>query len=67
VLGDARDAGLAYVFACTTEARAQGFFERQGFRRVSPEDVPVAKWRAYDPQRKAAVAVFRFDLQSAAG
>jgi N-acetylglutamate synthase-like GNAT family acetyltransferase len=67
VLGDARDAGLAYVFACTTEARAQGFFERQGFRRVSPEDIPVAKWRAYDPQRKAAVAVFRFDLQSAAG
>ncbi len=63
VLSDARDAGLAYVFACTTETRAQGFFERQGFRRVGPAEVPAAKWTAYDPQRKATLAVFRFDLQ----
>lgn len=65
VLADARAAGLAYVFACTTEKRAEGFFERQGFRRVGPEQVPVAKWNAYDPQRKAIVAVFRFDLRPA--
>ena len=65
VLADARLAGLAYVFACTTEERAQGFFERQGFRRVSHEMVPPAKWATYDPQRKAIVAVFRFDLQAA--
>jgi N-acetylglutamate synthase-like GNAT family acetyltransferase len=67
VLSDARDAGLAYVFACTTEARAQGFFERQGFRRVRHDEVPAAKWTAYDPQRKGTVAVFRFDLQTTAG
>ena len=38
------------------------FFERHGFRRVGTDDVPAAKWAAYDPQRKALVAVFRFDL-----
>jgi N-acetylglutamate synthase-like GNAT family acetyltransferase len=62
VLEDARGTPLSYVFACTTEKRAQGFFERQGFRRVGTDDVPAAKWDAYDPQRKAQVAVFRFDL-----
>jgi len=63
VLADARAAGLRYVFACTTEERAQGFFERQGFRRVSHGRVPAAKWAAYDPQRKAIVTTFRFDLR----
>jgi amino-acid N-acetyltransferase len=63
VLDDARRAGLAYVFACTTEERAQGFFERQGFRRTSTGDVPAAKWESYDPQRRTQVAVFRFDLR----
>jgi N-acetylglutamate synthase-like GNAT family acetyltransferase len=67
VLADARDAGLVYVFACTTEERAQGFFERQGFRRVEHDQVPAAKWTAYDAQRKAIVAVFRFDLPATAG
>jgi len=62
VLDDARDAGLAYVFACTMEERAKSFFERQGFRSVRPSDVPRAKWRAYDPKRKARVAVLRIDL-----
>lgn len=67
VLDDARNAPLAYVFACTTEERAQAFFERQGFRRVGTDNVPAAKWASYDPQRKAQVAVFRFDLEPAAG
>ena len=62
VLADARAAGLAYLFACTTEERAQVFFERQGFRRVTTEQVPAAKWASYDPQRKAQVAVLRLDL-----
>ena len=62
VIADARAAGLEYVFACTTEDRAQVFFERHGFRRVGPGDVPVAKWAAYDQQRKAQVAVYRLDL-----
>jgi len=62
VLEEARQAQLAYVFACTTEERAQSFFERQGFHRVDTGDVPAAKWDAYEPQRKAQVAVFRYDL-----
>ncbi len=65
VLADARAAGLAYVFACTTEERAQGFFERQGFHRVAPEDVPAVKWHGYDARRRAHVAVFRMDLGTA--
>lgn len=66
-LADARAAGSAYVFACTTEERAQVFFERQGFRRVVPTDVPATKWTDYDPKRKAQVAVYRFDLEATAG
>jgi N-acetylglutamate synthase-like GNAT family acetyltransferase len=66
VLAEARQAGLRYVFACTTEERAQGFFERQGFRRVDHGRVPAAKWATYDPQRKAIVTAFRFDLRVAA-
>ena len=62
VIADARAAGLAYVFACTTEDRAQAFFERRGFRRVGTGDVPAAKWASYDPRRKALVAVYRLDL-----
>ncbi len=61
-VADARAAGLSYVFACTTEERAQSFFERQGFKRVTIDDVPPAKWQSYDPRRKAAVAVFRMNL-----
>jgi N-acetylglutamate synthase-like GNAT family acetyltransferase len=60
---DARAAHLAYVFACTTEERAQGLFERHGFRRVPADDVPAAKWACYDPQRKKQVAVYRLDLR----
>ena len=66
-LAEARAAGLAYVFACTTEERAQLFFERQGFRRVAPTDVPAVKWADYDPKRKAQVAVYRFDLEGTTG
>jgi amino-acid N-acetyltransferase len=62
VLADARGAGLAYVFACTTEPRAQAFFERQGFRNVGPERVPCAKWIGYDPARRARLQTYRFDL-----
>ncbi len=63
LLADARAAGLVYVFACTTEERAQAFFERQGFRRVDADHVPAAKWASYDLQRKAQVTVFRLDLE----
>ncbi|MBI3767436.1 MAG: hypothetical protein HY271_02955 [Deltaproteobacteria bacterium] len=52
---------LAYLFACTTQERVGQFFERQGFRRVPTEAAPAAKWTCYDPARRAAVAVYRYD------
>jgi N-acetylglutamate synthase-like GNAT family acetyltransferase/acetylglutamate kinase len=62
-LQDARAADLKYVFAATTEERAQAFFERLGFRRVDFDDVPPSKWALYDPARKQQVAVLRYDLK----
>jgi amino-acid N-acetyltransferase len=53
--------GLAYLFSCTTSDRVEAFFLRHGFRRVSPDDVPKAKWDAYDPERRARVRCLRFD------
>jgi amino-acid N-acetyltransferase len=66
VFDDARDANLAFVFACTTEARAGMFFERQGFRPVGRDDIPATKWHGYDPARLAEVAVYRVDIAPAA-
>ena len=63
VLEDARGAELRYVFACTVEPRAQGFFERQGFRPVTPNDVPRAKWIGYDEERRVRLKVYRRDLE----
>ncbi|HXG18991.1 MAG TPA: GNAT family N-acetyltransferase [Methylomirabilota bacterium] len=54
--------GFAYLFATTTQEGAQRLFERHGFRRVSVEDVPAAKWRDYDVERKKHVAVYRREL-----
>jgi N-acetylglutamate synthase-like GNAT family acetyltransferase len=62
VLAEARALDLRYVFACTVDARAQAFFERQGFTRVAPTSVPSAKWVGYDPERRASVKVLRCDL-----
>jgi len=53
--------GLAYLFSCTTSDRVEAFFIRQGFRRVLPDDVPKAKWEAYDPERRERVRCMRFD------
>ncbi len=63
VIADAQAAGMAYVFACTTEERAQIFFEREGFRFVGPDDIPAAKWVGYDAERRAHVAILRKDLK----
>lgn len=57
----ARQDGLAYLFSCTTSDRVEAFFVRQGFRRVSPDDVPKAKWETYDPERRKRVRCMRFD------
>ncbi len=64
ILADARAAQLSYVFATTTEERAQGFFERQGFRRVERDQVPASKWQSYEADRLQRVVVFRHDLCS---
>ena len=58
----AREHGLDYLFSCTTSERVEGFFERHGFRRVEPEEVPRQKWDDYDPARLARVRCLRFDL-----
>ena len=58
---EARRLDLAYLFACTTQERVGQFFERQGFRRIPAGEAPAAKWRCYDPARRAAVAVYRWD------
>ncbi|MFN8641928.1 MAG: hypothetical protein U0802_09820 [Candidatus Binatia bacterium] len=55
--------GLAYVFACTLDPRAEVFFARAGFRRVAPEDVPAAKWVGYDRQRRTRIRVLRRELE----
>lgn len=57
----ARREGLAYLFSCTTSDRVEAFFVRHGFRLVSPDDVPKAKWDAYDPERLSRVRCLRFD------
>ncbi|HIF92155.1 MAG: GNAT family N-acetyltransferase [Myxococcales bacterium] len=57
----ARQDGLTYLFSCTTSDRVEAFFLRQGFRRVSPDDVPKAKWEDYDRERQARVRCIRFD------
>ena len=59
LLGDAEARHLAYVFACAVDERAQQFFARLGFERVSADDVPPQKWAGYDPRRRARVVVFR--------
>jgi amino-acid N-acetyltransferase len=62
ILVDARALGLSYIFACTTEERAQTFFERQEFQRVDVDAVPSAKWRSYDLARRAQLKIYRMDL-----
>jgi amino-acid N-acetyltransferase len=62
----ARALGCEYVFACTVSDRVAGFFERNGFRRVGPGEIPAEKWRDYDPERRAAVRCLRCDLAATA-
>src|SRR6185295_8717399 len=59
LLADGEARGLAYVFACAVDERAQQFFARLGFERVGPNAVPPQKWAGYDPRRRARVVVFR--------
>jgi len=38
------------------------FFELHGFRPARSDEVPAAKWRGYDPERRARVRCYRLDL-----
>jgi N-acetylglutamate synthase-like GNAT family acetyltransferase len=63
-LAEAEQRGLAYAFACTISDRVGSFFERNGFRAVSPDEVPSEKWRDYDPERRDRVRCYRRELAS---
>lgn len=64
MVSEGEQRGFAYLFACTTQEGAQRLFERHGFCRLTPEDVPATKWRGYDIARKQQIAVYRRDLPS---
>jgi amino-acid N-acetyltransferase len=61
-LAEAEQRGLAYVFACTISERVGAFFERNGFRTVAADELPAAKWRDYDPERRDRVRCYRREL-----
>src|SRR5262249_50563241 len=48
----ARERALAFVYACTTSDGVGRFFQLHGFRPAQPDEVPAAKWRGYDPERR---------------
>jgi amino-acid N-acetyltransferase len=54
--------GLRRIFACTTHERVGAFFERQGFARARPEDLPEARWKNYDADRRARLLCYRLEL-----
>jgi N-acetylglutamate synthase-like GNAT family acetyltransferase len=58
----ARGQELEALVACTVSARAAAFFERHGFRRVSPAELPPSKWEGYEPARLAQVICLRREL-----
>jgi amino-acid N-acetyltransferase len=62
-LARSRDRGLDYVYACTTSERVGAFFERLAFRVANLDEVPAAKWRGYDPDRRTRVLCYRMDLR----
>jgi len=61
----ARERKLEYVYACTTSEGVGAFFERHAFRVAGPAEVPAAKWRGYDPDRRTRLACYRLDLEEA--
>jgi len=66
LLQEGETLGLDYLFACSVDERAQQFFERQGFVRVSAGHVPPSKWVGYDTRRRQRVAVLRATLPARA-
>ena len=66
-LARCRERKLDYVYACTISERVGAFFERHQFRVAGPDEVPAAKWRGYDPDRRTRVACYRLDLTETGG
>jgi N-acetylglutamate synthase-like GNAT family acetyltransferase len=62
VLDRGKRDGFSYLFACTTSERVERFFERHGFRRVSPDEIPSEKWQGYPTERRASVRCLRCDV-----
>ena len=62
MIQDGRADGLSFVFSVTSAERAATFFLGEGFKEVSPEDLPSAKWEGYAPERRRRVRAFRLDL-----
>jgi amino-acid N-acetyltransferase len=58
----AREFGCRSISAVTTSERVAGFFERNGFKRVSADEIPAEKWRGYDPERRARARCLRREL-----
>jgi len=58
----ARELGCRFVTAVTTSERVESFFERQGFRRVSADEIPAKKWLDYDPDRRARARCLRREI-----
>lgn len=63
MIQDAREDRLAFVFSVTSAARAAKFFCAEGFREVTPDSLPAAKWQGYAPERRQRVRAFRFALK----
>ncbi len=62
LLDAARRTGVTAVFACTVSSRAAALFGRSGFREVSQDRIPDAKWVDYDPDRRRRLSTHWFDL-----
>ena len=58
----ARALGLRRLFGCTTAERVGAFFERQGFTPVPADALPEARWKGYDPERRARVRCYELRL-----
>jgi amino-acid N-acetyltransferase len=63
MVAEGERSGLSFLFAGTTQEGARRLFERQGFCRVSPEEVPAEKWQGYDPERKKRLTMYKLVLQ----
>ena len=50
------------MIRCTTSERVVAFFEANGFREVGPDEIPEAKWKGYDPERRDRLRCLRRDL-----